>query len=192
MNRDQLSNKSSFTYEEILAASLNKLIPDRHGGILPAPPMLMFDAISSIERKGARGAIVAQKKIRMDDWFFLCHFVNDPVQPGCLGLDAIWQLIGFFGSWSGDDGFGRALGCGEVEFFGQIRPFNKEVEYRVEIKRMQRYPDKNVSLIIGDGKVYVDGEHIYTIRNAKVGLFPGIDYPNYPFQHKNSRGGIIT
>jgi 3-hydroxyacyl-[acyl-carrier protein] dehydratase/trans-2-decenoyl-[acyl-carrier protein] isomerase len=106
-----------------------------------------------------------------------------------LGVDAIWQLLGFYLGGSGAVGAGRALGCKEVEFFGQIRPLNKLIRYEVEIRRFQMNPENQTAVVIGTGKIFVDDEHIYTIRDAKVGTFLGLGYPNYPFENKNGFGG---
>ncbi len=134
-------------------------------------------------------SIIAEKDVKIDDWFFLCHFLKDPVQPGCLGVDAIWQLLGFYLAGGGAMGAGRALGCKEVEFFGQIRPLNKLIRYEVAIRKCQMNPETQTALVIGTGKVFVDDEHIYTIHDAKVGTFLGLQYPNFPFENKNGFGG---
>lgn len=138
---------------------------------LPAPNMLMFDRITHISEEGGehgRGEIVAELDIKPDLWFFGCHFIGDPVMPGCLGLDAMWQLAGFFLPWKGLPGRGRALGVGEVKFTGQILPTNKLVEYRIQIKRVIA---RKLNLVIGDGSVRVDGKEIYTASDLRVGLF---------------------
>ena len=107
---------------------------------LPLPPMLMVDRIVDIESHGVRGRMVAERDVRIDDWFFQCHFQDDPVQPGCLGVDAVWQLLGFYCAWSGALGSGRALGCGEIEFSGQIRPRDHVVRYEITVRRCAALP----------------------------------------------------
>jgi 3-hydroxyacyl-[acyl-carrier protein] dehydratase/trans-2-decenoyl-[acyl-carrier protein] isomerase len=138
---------------------------------LPAPPMLMFDRITRITEDGGafgRGQIVAELDIRPDLWFFACHFQDDPVMPGCLGLDAMWQLAGFFLPWLGESGRGRALGVGEVKFTGQVLPSAKLVRYEIDIRRVMR---GKLNLVIADGRTYVDDRLIYEAGNLRVGLF---------------------
>ncbi|MBL6989578.1 MAG: bifunctional 3-hydroxydecanoyl-ACP dehydratase/trans-2-decenoyl-ACP isomerase [Bacteriovoracaceae bacterium] len=189
MNYNEFLDISTLNKQQLLAWSNQTLVDDPPGQIpsLPAPPMLMFDRITSVEHMDKKGRIIAQQDIDLDAWFFLCHFRNDPVQPGCLGVDAIWQLLGMYCAIRGGLGSGRALGCKEVEFFGQIRPFNKVVTYEVEIRKYSKV--QGTSLVIGTGKVLVDGQHIYTINDAKVGIFEGIQYADYPSKSKNSIGG---
>ncbi|MCA1797951.1 MAG: 3-hydroxyacyl-[acyl-carrier-protein] dehydratase FabA [Xanthomonadaceae bacterium] len=138
---------------------------------LPAPPMLMFDRITRIADAGGthdKGEIVAELDVRPDLWFFDCHFKGDPVMPGCLGLDALWQLTGFFLAWSGGPGRGRALGVGEVKFSGQVLPDAKRVTYHIDMKRVIL---RKLIMGVGDGRVLVDGREIYTATDLKVGLF---------------------
>ena len=138
---------------------------------LPLPPMLMFDRITSITIDGGsnnKGQVVAEFDINPERWFFACHFRNDPVMPGCLGLDAMWQLVGFFMGWAGSPGRGRALGVGGVEFRGQITPATKIVRYEIDMKRVIQ---RKLHMGIGDGKVFADGVHIYSATDLKVGLF---------------------
>lgn len=182
----------SLDKEQLLAWGKQSLVADAPGTIpsLPLPPMLMFDRITGIEHAGRRGAIVAEQDIRLDAWYFMCHFGNDPVQPGCLGVDAIWQLLGMYCALRGGLGSGRALGCKEVDFFGQIRPHDAVVTYRVEVRRYSEL--QGVSVVIGDGTVSVDGEAIYTVRDAKVGIFPAIQYADYPARSANSKGGVLN
>lgn len=178
--------------QQLLAWGRQTLVVDAPGTIpsLPLPPMLMFDRITEIEHSGRRGSIIAEQDIQLDAWYFLCHFGNDPVQPGCLGVDAIWQLLGMYCALRGGLGAGRALGCKEVEFFGQIRPHDSVVTYRVDVRRYSEM--QGASVVIGDGSVSVDDEVIYTIRDAKVGVFPGIQYSDYPVKSVNSRGGVLN
>jgi len=138
---------------------------------LPLPPMLMMDRIASIAGDGGRygkGQMIAELDIRPELWFFDCHFTGDPVMPGCLGLDAMWQLIGFFLAWQGGPGHGRALGCGEVAFTGQVTPRNKLVTYRIDMKRVIL---RKLVMGIGDAEMEVDGRVIYTGKDLRVGLF---------------------
>ena len=187
--------RSQFSKQELLAYSWGDLIADapiEGCGLLPSPPMLMFDRITEISHQGKRGRIVAEQDISLDDWFFQCHFRKDPVQPGCLGVDAVWQLIGFYAIIRGGKGAGRALGAGEIEFFGQIRPHNKVVRYEVDIKRFSNMAAQDASIAIGSAKVFVDDEEIYTINDAKAGIFKNIQYSNYPHDSKQAKGGKLT
>lgn len=187
--------RSYFDFEEVLAFSHGRLVQDPPEGFasrLPTPPFLMVDRISEVSASGNRGKIVAEKNVKLDDWFFQCHFKDDPVQPGSLGLDAVWQLVGFYCAWSGAIGAGRALGCGEVLFDGQIRPRNQLVRYEVEIRRMTILPDSGAGIAVGDAAVFVDEQKIYTITSAKAGVFRDIDYADYPLASERSRGGGIT
>ena len=192
MRYAELLEKRSFSKEELLGMSQGNLVDDPPGEFmrLPAPPMLMFDRVVEIER-GVKGRIVGEQDIHLDDWFFQCHFRGDPVQPGCLGVDAVWQLIGLFCGVSGAAGSGRALGCKEVEFAGQIRPYNTLVRYEVDIRRFSLLKASGSAVAIGNGRVLVDGELVYTIKDAKVGMFLGIAYPDYPRPSANSKGGIM-
>jgi len=188
----EFRERSSFAQEEVLAFAHGRLFDDAPIGFdarLPMPPMLMIDRVVAIERSGARGRVVAERDVRLDDWFFQCHFLGDPVQPGCLGLDGVWQLLGFFCAWAGGLGSGRALGCGEVEFFGQIRPHDGVVRTEVEVRRYTELEKAGASMVIGDAQLFVDGDPIYTVKRARVGTFQGISYPDYPLPSENSRGG---
>jgi 3-hydroxyacyl-[acyl-carrier protein] dehydratase/trans-2-decenoyl-[acyl-carrier protein] isomerase len=192
MNYEDFRAKRSFSKQELLAMSHGTLISDAPEAFrvrLPAPPMLMIDRILEIRREGARGRIVAERDVNLDDWFFQCHFLGDPVQPGCLGVDGVWQLLGFFCGWCGGLGSGRALGCGEVEFFGQIRPHDRVVRYEIDVRRYTELANAGASMVIGDASLLVDDEPIYTIQRAKVGTFQRIDYPDYPNASERSRGG---
>lgn len=183
-----------FSLEELLAFSYGQLVddpPPSFDARLPAPPFLMVDRILSITHSGRRGAIVAEQDVKVDAWFFQCHMPGDPVQPGCLCVDAIWQLLGFYCVWRGARGSGRALGCEEVSFNGQIRPYNRIVRYEIDVKRYAELKESGTSLAIADGRVIVDGELIMTIANARTGVFKGIAYPDYPKRSPNSTGKII-
>ncbi|MGL5334831.1 MAG: bifunctional 3-hydroxydecanoyl-ACP dehydratase/trans-2-decenoyl-ACP isomerase [Enterovibrio sp.] len=162
--------KTSYTKEELLASSQRKLFPG-DAPQLPAPNMLMMDRITSITTEGGEfgnGEIIAELDIDPSLWFFDCHFPGDPVMPGCLGLDAMWQLVGFFLGHIGGQGKGRALGVGEVKFTGQVLPTARKVTYHIHIKRVI-----NRKLVMGlaSGFVYVDGKQIYAAKDLKVGLF---------------------
>lgn len=168
--------RSSFEYEDLLACGRSELFGPGNAQ-LPLPPMLMFERISGISEAGGphgKGQVVAEMKIEGNpacDWFFSCHFKGDPVMPGCLGLDALWQLTGFFLGWLGAPGKGRALGVGEVKFTGMVLPSVKKVEYVVDMKRVIL---RKLKLAIADGSVIADGQTIYTATDLKVGLFePG-------------------
>jgi len=194
MKYEEFLKKKEFSKLELLAVAWGTLVddpPEGGMGLLPAPPMLMFDRIVDISHHGSKGSIVAEQDVYLDQWFFQCHFRSDPVQPGCLGVDAIWQLIGFYQVIRGAKGTGRALGAKDIEFFGQIRPHNRLVRYEVDIRRYIELPAKNSTLVVGDGRVLVDGELIYTVKDAKAGVFRGISYPDYPHRSANSVGGQI-
>jgi len=193
MKYEDFLNKRSFSREEVLAFAWGRLVEDPPSSFsrLPTPPFLMVDHISEVSHDGAKGRIVGERAVRVDDWFFQCHFSNDPVQPGCLGVDAVWQLIGFYCTVRGAHGVGRALGCKEVEFAGQIRPHNQLVRYEVDIRRYTYLKEAGTAMAIGNGRVLVDGEQIYSINDAKVGLFGGIEYPDYPFRSPNAIGGVM-
>jgi len=163
------SRQSSYEYEELLACGRGELFGE--GPQLPLPPMLMFDRISELSEQGGeygKGFVRAELNVKPDLWFFPCHFKGDPVMPGCLGLDALWQLLGFFLGWSGSSGNGRALGLGELKFSGQVLPSMKKVVYGLEIKRVMR---SKLILGIADGWLAADGNVIYRASDLKVGLF---------------------
>jgi 3-hydroxyacyl-[acyl-carrier protein] dehydratase/trans-2-decenoyl-[acyl-carrier protein] isomerase len=165
-----LSAKSSYSYEEIIACGHGQLFGPGNAR-LPLPPMLMFDRITEVSAEGGehgKGFIKAQFDIKPDLWFFACHFESDPVMPGCLGLDALWQLLGFYLGWTGAPGSGRALGLGELKLTGQVLPETRLVEYVVDLKRVI---NRKLVLGIGDGKMYADGKLIYEASDLKVGLF---------------------
>jgi 3-hydroxyacyl-[acyl-carrier protein] dehydratase/trans-2-decenoyl-[acyl-carrier protein] isomerase len=161
---------SSYGYEDLLRSGTGDLFGPGNAQ-LPAPPMLMADRILRIDADGGahgRGRIEAELDIHPDLWFFKCHFPGDPVMPGCLGLDAMWQLVGFWLGWTGSPGKGRALGVGEVKFTGQVTPEARLVRYEVDIKRAIR---SSLVMGIADGAVFVDGSRIYQAKDLKVGLF---------------------
>ena len=175
MTFEEFCSRESFTKPEILAQTHGTLVtdaPPEWTVRLPAPPMLMVDRILEISRKGPRGRIVAERDVHVDDWFFQCHFLGDPVQPGCLGLDAMWQIVGFFLAWIGNPGHGRALGVGEVKFTGQVLPTAKQVSYHINIKRVIA---RKLVLGVADGVMKVDGREIYSARDLRVGLFTSTD-----------------
>ena len=165
-----MTPKSAYSYEELLESGHGKMFGEGNGR-LPLPPMLMMDRITHISEDGGeygKGLMVAELDVKPDLWFFDCHFESDPVMPGCLGLDAMWQLVGFFLCWRGGPGRGRALGCGEVKFTGQVLPSATRVVYRIDMKRVIL---RRLIMGIGDGVLEVDGRPIYTARDLKVGLF---------------------
>jgi 3-hydroxyacyl-[acyl-carrier protein] dehydratase/trans-2-decenoyl-[acyl-carrier protein] isomerase len=162
--------KSSFTYEELLACGRGELFGPGNAQ-LPLPPMLMFDRITSIGETGGannKGHVTAELDVKPDLWFFPCHFKGDPVMPGCLGLDALWQLTGFHLGWLGLEGRGRALGVGEVKFSEQVLPTTKKVVYGVDFKRIFK---SKLNLGIADGWLEADGKRIYEVKEMRVGLF---------------------
>jgi len=165
-----LTDRHSFSYDELIACGKGELFGPGNA-LLPLPPMLMFDRITNIDEVGgkyAKGEIVAELDVDPDLWFFKCHFETDPVMPGCLGLDAMWQLIGFYLGWKGGPGHGRALGAGEVKYFGQVLPQAERVTYRIDIKRVIM---RKLVMGIGDAAMEVDGREIYNARDLRVGLF---------------------
>lgn len=160
----------SFTYEQLIASGEGRLFTPESGR-LPLPPMLMFDRITHIDDDGGahgQGCIRAELDIKPDLWFFACHFQGDPVMPGCLGLDAMWQLIGFYLTWLKLPGRGRALGAGEVKFTGEVGPGVKQVVYEIDIKRVIK---RKLVMAIGDARLLADGNEIYTASDLRVGLF---------------------
>lgn len=169
-----LTQPSSFTQEELLACGRGEMFGPGNAQ-LPLPPMLMFDRITHISADGGshgRGRVVAELDVRPDLWFFQCHFQGDPVMPGCLGLDAMWQLVGFYLGWSGSPGRGRALGCGNVKFTGQVTPDIKLVRYEIDLKRVMR---TKLVLGVADAVMFADDEKIYAAEDLKVGLFRAED-----------------
>ncbi len=162
--------KNSFSYEQLIDCANGDLF-GKGNAQLPSPPMLMFDRITNINETGGvfqKGEIVAELDIKPELWFFDCHFKGDPVMPGCLGLDAMWQLVGFYLGWLEQPGKGRALGVGEVKFTGQVLDTVKKVTYRISIKRLIL---RKLILGVADGVLKADGKPIYEAKDMKVGLF---------------------
>ena len=162
--------KSSYSYEDLIASGRDETFGPGNAQ-LPMPPMLMFDRITHIDADGGefgKGQVVAELDIKPDLWFFACHFNNDPVMPGCLGLDAMWQLVGYYLGWIGGQGRGRALGVGEVKFTGEVTPDIKQVVYRIELKRVI---NRRLVMGIGDGVLEADGKLIYEAKDLRVGLY---------------------
>ena len=163
--------KSSYSKNELIDCSNGILFTKPGDGRLPSDNMLMFDEIVDINESGGefnKGSVVANLNISPDLWFFDCHFKEDPVMPGCLGLDAMWQLLGFYLLWSGLPGIGRALGAEKVKFFGQVLPNAKLVRYELDIKRVI---NRGAVLGLANGKMFVDDRQIYSAEKLKVGLF---------------------
>jgi len=162
--------KNSYTYDELIDCGRGGLFGPGNAQ-LPLPPMLMFDRIVQIDESGghySKGTMIAELDIDPSLWFFKCHFEGDPVMPGCLGLDAMWQLIGFFLAWKGGLGRGRALGGGEIEFTGQVTPDRRLVRYYIDIRRLVQ---RGLTMGIADARMEVDGEIIYKGSSLRVGLF---------------------
>ena len=166
--------KKSFTYEELISCGKGDLFGEGNAK-LPLPPMLMFDRITQIDNNSGdfkKGFIKAELDIKENLWFFGCHFQGDPVMPGCLGLDAMWQLLGLYLGWKGGPGKGRALGSGEVKFTGQVLPSAKKITYTIDLKRVIM---RRLVMGIADAKMEVDGRLIYQATDLKVGLFTRTD-----------------
>jgi 3-hydroxyacyl-[acyl-carrier protein] dehydratase/trans-2-decenoyl-[acyl-carrier protein] isomerase len=165
-----VDKKASYSYEELLKCGHGKLFGPGNAQ-LPLPPMLMFNRITTISEEGGahgKGQVIAELDVTPDLWFFDCHFEGDPVMPGCLGLDAMWQLVGFYLGWLGGPGHGRALGAGEVKFTGQVTPSNKKVTYYIDLRRVIM---RKLFMGIADARMEVDGREIYTAKDLRVGLF---------------------
>lgn len=161
---------SSFDYENLLACGRGEMFGPGNAK-LPLPPMLMFDRISNITEDGGEngaGLIVAELDIKPDLWFFPCHFKDDPIMPGCLGLDALWQMLGFYLGWLGAPGKGRALSVGEVKFTGMVEPTVKKVEYVVDLSRIIR---RKFTLGVANGMLMADGAPVFSAKDLRVGLF---------------------
>jgi 3-hydroxyacyl-[acyl-carrier protein] dehydratase/trans-2-decenoyl-[acyl-carrier protein] isomerase len=162
--------QNSYQYEDLLACGRGEMFGPGNAQ-LPLPPMLMFDRITEISETGGehgKGLIRAELDVKPDLWFFGCHFKRDPVMPGCLGLDALWQMVGFFLGWLGGEGRGRALGLGDLKFSGQVLPHVTKVVYTIDMKRIMR---SRLVLGVADGLLAADGEIIYRAKDLKVGLF---------------------
>ena len=169
-----MAREESFTYEQLLECGHGKMFGPGNAQ-LPTPNMLMMDRITRIADSGGafgKGEIQAELDIKPDLWFFDCHFPGDPVMPGCLGLDAMWQAVGFFLAWIGNPGHGRALGVGEVKFTGQVLPSAEKVTYHLDMKRVI---SRKLVLGVADGVMKVDGRAIYQARDLRVGLFINTD-----------------
>jgi 3-hydroxyacyl-[acyl-carrier protein] dehydratase/trans-2-decenoyl-[acyl-carrier protein] isomerase len=161
----------SYTYEEIIECGKGNLFGPGNAQ-LPAPPMLMFDRITTVNKDGGvhgKGEIIAELDVKPDLWFFECHFIGDPVMPGCLGLDALWQMLGFYLGWLGYPGKGRALGVGEIKFVEEIKPDKKLIQYKVNLKKS--LSKKGFSIGYGDGQIIHQDKVIYHANDLKVGLF---------------------
>ena len=165
---------ASFQQDDLLKCGYGEMFGPGNAQ-LPIPNMLMMDRVTRISDEGGtygKGEIIAELDIKPDLWFFACHFPGDPVMPGCLGLDAMWQMVGFFLGWMGNPGRGRALGVGEVKFTGQVLPTAKKVTYHIEMKRLIT---RKLVLGVADGVMKVDGRKIYTAKDLRVGLFLSVD-----------------
>lgn len=168
------NQKSSYSKDELLACARGEMF-GANNARLPLPNMLMMDRITHISNSGGKfnkGEIKAEMDINPDLWFFGCHFESDPVMPGCLGLDAMWQLLGFHLGWLGHEGRGRALGVGEVKFSGQVLPSAKIIQYQIDVRRVVA---RGLVLGIAHGTVSVDGREIYQASDLRVGLFTSTD-----------------
>ena len=168
------ARRNSYDYDDLIASGHGELFGPTNGR-LPKPNMLMLDRITLISDEGGKygkGEIKAELDINPDLWFFECHFEDDPVMPGCLGLDAMWQLVGFHLVWQGLQGRGRALGVGKVKFSGQVLPTAKKVTYQIDIKRVIA---RKLNMAIADGTMFVDGREIYAAQDLRVGLFTSTD-----------------
>lgn len=166
--------RDSFTYDDLLQCGHGELFGPGNAQ-LPLPPLLMFDRITRINEDGGsagKGEIIAELDVKPDLWFFPCHFEGDPVMPGCLGLDALWQLTGFYLGWLGAPGRGRALGLGGLKFNEQVTPDATLITYRIDIKRVLR---RTFSVCVADGRLEIDGNCAYEAQDLKVGLFTSPD-----------------
>ena len=169
-----MQKQSNYNRDELIQCGYGELFGPGNAQ-LPLPPMLMFDRIVDISEntgKYGKGQVIAELDVSPNLWFFECHFHGDPVMPGCLGVDAMWQLVGFYLGWMGGPGKGRALGSGEVKFTGQVTPKNKLITYRVDMKRVIM---RRLVMGIGDAAMEVDGREIYSAKDLRVGLFTSTD-----------------
>ena len=170
----QAARKSSLDKDDLLACARGEMFGAGNAQ-LPAPPMLMMDRVTLISAEGGaygKGCVHAELDVHPDQWFFQCHFLGDPVMPGSLGLDALWQLVGFYLGWAGGQGRGRALGVGEVKFAGQVKPHCRLITYKIDLKRVLM---RKRVIGLGDGVVEVDGKPIYEAKDLRVGLFDAKD-----------------
>ena len=173
--------KNSYSYDELINCGEGGLFGPGNAK-LPLPPMLMFDKINNISSEGGsnnKGVINAEMEIKPDLWFFDCHFIDDPVMPGCLGLDGFWQLLGFFLTWAGGKGKGRALGVKDLKFKGQVRPYHEKITYQIDIKKFITRP---THMVWGDAVLKVKDKAIYFAKDLQVGLFENLtwDYGQDP------------
>lgn len=167
--------QNSFSREDLLSCGHGTMFGPGNAR-LPLPNMLMMDRVTLITDEGGqygKGEIIAELDIRPDLWFFGCHFESDPVMPGCLGVDAMWQLLGFWLAWRGNPGRGRALGAGELKFFGQVLPHHQKVTYHLQLKRVV---ERKLVMGIADARMLVDGKEIYTAQDLRCGLFTSTDH----------------
>jgi 3-hydroxyacyl-[acyl-carrier protein] dehydratase/trans-2-decenoyl-[acyl-carrier protein] isomerase len=170
MNAPVPVRPSHFNHDDLLACARGDMFGPGNAQ-LPSPPMLMFDRITEIRADGGsvgKGSMTAELDIRRDLWFFDCHFIGDPVMPGCLGLDAMWQLVGFYLAWSGAPGRGRALGVGDVKFTGEVTPNISKVVYKIDFKRVIL---RRLVMGVADGVLEADGKPIYEAKDLRVGLY---------------------
>jgi 3-hydroxyacyl-[acyl-carrier protein] dehydratase/trans-2-decenoyl-[acyl-carrier protein] isomerase len=179
MRFDEFVGRASLSKEELVGMAQGTLVGDAPGEFprIPAPPFLMVDRVTSIERAKSRGRIVAERDVSPGDWFFHCHFPGDPLQPGSLGVEAVMQLVGLYCAAAGAQGVIRALGCKEVELTGEVRPSDHLVRYEVDIRRFMRLDTSAIA--IGTGRMFVDDRPFGTVENAKVGVFLGVGYQAY-------------
>ena len=167
--------KNSYSYDDLITCGNGDLFGPGNAK-LPLPPMLMFDRITEInDNNGAfkKGSLKAELDIKNDLWFFNCHFKSDPVMPGCLGLDGFWQLLGFFLTWAGGKGKGRALGVKDLKFKGQVRPYHEKITYRIDIKK---FITKPTHMVWGDAVLEVKNKAIYFAKDLQVGLFESLTW----------------
>lgn len=175
VNSTSADKPNSYDKQGLIDCANGKLFGENNAR-LPHPPMLMMDRITHIHDTDGmfgKGKIIAELDLTPDLWFFECHFATDPVMPGCLGLDALWQLLGFYLGWRGNPGRGRALGVGEVKFSGQVLPKHKKIRYELDVKRVI---ERKLVMAIANGNVYVDGEKIYTAKDLRCGVFTSTDF----------------